>query len=654
MHSNIAPSPRPPVVLAMFALTLAFTALLAGCSAMQDVSSPGAQRGVAFSGNVHGGQQPVTGSHVYLYSAGVTGYGSAATSMLMTGGPGTAADTNGNNYVTTDANGNFSIAGDFTCSNSLSQVYLLAVGGNPGLTAGTTNSAITLIAAIGNCSSITTATVVDVNEVSTAAAVTALQQFMVDSTHIGSSTTNAAGIANAFLSVQNMVTLATGSARSANLLGTGAFPQSKLNTLADILSPCINSAGPSSSACSSLFSAVTPSGGTMPADVAKAMLLIAQNPTHNTGGIFGLIDANAPFAPTLSAAPNDYTLGMTYTGGGLTSPGDVAIDANGAAWMTNCPSCNSVAGTDSIVGFGPQGAILTGSTGYTTNIHMPQGVAFDSTGDLWSTNLASGTAPDQIVRMTPAGTVTSGFPFNDSTLSRPVGIATDGSNSAWVTNQTADTIVKITSAGTRTLAPVTSPGFSAPTGVGIDGIGVIFAAGSGSNSILKFDTNGNILSGSGAGYTGAGLAAPIGVSLDNADNVWTIDNQSNAVSILYGASGTAVSPSAGYTLGLYQAAIIAIDGLSTAWIANCRGFCGAGSQFPDDVVHLNSSGAVLSGQNGYQDTHFATVGATAIDASGNLWVTNNSGASITELLGVAAPIKTPITAGASNSIGSRP
>jgi len=284
-----------------------------------------------------------------------------------------------------------------------------------------------------------------------------------------------------------MVTLATGTARTTNLLGTGAFPQAKLNTLADILSPCINSAGPSSRACSNLFAAVKPSGATAPGDVAKAMLLIAQNPINSV--IFGLIDANAPFAPALSTAPNDYTLGITYTGGGLTNPGDVVLDASGAAWIANCPTCNGIAGTDSVVAFGPQGAILTGATGYTTNIHRPQGLAFDSTGDLWSANLAAGPQPDQIVRMTPAGAVTPGFPFNDSTISTPVGIATDSTSSAWITNQTANSVVKISSAGIRTLAPVTQPGFSAPSGVGIDGIGVIFAA----IAVAGLDTAGDSL-----------------------------------------------------------------------------------------------------------------------------------------------------------------
>jgi hypothetical protein len=32
----------------------------------------------------------------------------------------------------------------------------------------------------------------------------------------------------------------------------------------------------------------------------------------------------------------------------------------------------------------------------------------------------------------------------------------------------------------------------------------------------------------------------------------------------------------------------------------------------------------------------------AIDSSGNVWVTNETGDSVTELIGVAAPVKTPL------------
>jgi hypothetical protein len=120
------------------------------------------------------------------------------------------------------------------------------------------------------------------------------------------------------------------------------------------------------------------------------MLLIAQNPGSNVNNLFNLIDSNAPFQPILSGPPNDYTVGVTYTGGGLTSPGDVVIDSLGDAYTANCPNCTIGSGTDSIVGFGPQGAILLGANGFTTDIHLPQGIAVDEENAIWAVNDASG------------------------------------------------------------------------------------------------------------------------------------------------------------------------------------------------------------------------------------------------------------------------
>lgn len=86
---------------------------------------------MALHGSVHGGQQPVTGATIQLYSAGLTGYGSAATSLIPISaqvpfsGPGTGA--------LTDGNGGFQISGDYTCPSATSQVYITSTGGNPGL-----------------------------------------------------------------------------------------------------------------------------------------------------------------------------------------------------------------------------------------------------------------------------------------------------------------------------------------------------------------------------------------------------------------------------------------------------------------------------------------------------------------------------------------
>jgi len=93
------------------ALALAAGVLgLSGCTAnFGDVATSGPAAvsavGAAIQGNVHGGQQPVTGATIQLYAVGTSGYGSAATPLLT-------------KTVTTDQNGGFSISGDYTCPSS--------------------------------------------------------------------------------------------------------------------------------------------------------------------------------------------------------------------------------------------------------------------------------------------------------------------------------------------------------------------------------------------------------------------------------------------------------------------------------------------------------------------------------------------------------
>ena len=133
--------------------------LLSGCS-LSVTSAPTANAGVAISGKVMGGQQVIAGAHIYLFAADTTGYGgqgiaasssNASVSLLTSSGPGTTLDTsggptNGDYYVTSDTNGLFSITGDYSCTSG-QQVYLYALGGNPGSGA---NSAAGLLEVLGN------------------------------------------------------------------------------------------------------------------------------------------------------------------------------------------------------------------------------------------------------------------------------------------------------------------------------------------------------------------------------------------------------------------------------------------------------------------------------------------------------------------------
>ena len=122
--------------------TLSLPLLLTGC-ALTNTATPTTSAGALLKGNVHGGQQPVTGAHVYLFAANTTGYGQPSVSLLNANTDGT--DSLGS-YVLTDTNGGFSITGDYNCTAS-SQVYLLATGGNPGLPNNQTNPNLALMTA---------------------------------------------------------------------------------------------------------------------------------------------------------------------------------------------------------------------------------------------------------------------------------------------------------------------------------------------------------------------------------------------------------------------------------------------------------------------------------------------------------------------------
>jgi len=76
---------------------------------------------------------------------------------------------------------------------------------------------------------------------------------------------------------------------------------------------------------------------------------------------------------------------------------------------------------------------------------------------------------------------------------------------------------------------------------------------------------------------------------------------------------------------------IAIDSSGNKWTANSTG-----------VAEINNLGAVISPITGFVDPNNNEPFAVAIDASGNVWVTNTGNNSLSEFVGVAGPVKTPV------------
>ena len=72
-------------------------------------------------------------------------------------------------------------------------------------------------------------------------------------------------------------------------------------------------------------------------------------------------------------------------------------------------------------------------------------------------------------------------------------------------------------------------------------------------------------------------------------------------------------------------------------------------------MRIAANGTMLTPASGYLNAGFNSPFAQAIDASGNLWVANGVGGNIVEMVGVAAPVKTPVVAAVTGDLlGQRP
>jgi hypothetical protein len=615
-------------------------------------TAAGSVPGAALHGMVHGGQQPIVGAKVYLYAANTTGYGNSAVSLLESGN-GTVADGNGNYYYPTQSGGTFSITGDFTCPSAGSQVYLYALGGDPGLGDGT-NAAIGMMAALGTCGSLSSAPYVVINEVSTIATAYAISGFAVDATHVSSSSSTlatATDVPNAFAAVINLESLGRGVALTTTPNGNGTVPQSEINTLADILGACVNSAGPSSTPCATLFSNAM-NGNSAPVETATAAINIAHNPGANVPTLFGVVPTNLPFQPTLLYAPNDFTIAITYTGGGLDgsglAPGGVAIDAAGNVWVPNY-------GSSSLTEFTSNGVPKTGSPFSAAGLDNPTSVAIDTYGSAWVANFNG----DDLSEFNAQGQKISGPPgFTGGGLNNPYGIAIDVTGNAWAANNGGNSLSEFESNASGGLALSGSSGYggqvlAGPAGIAADTSGDVWTADYlGAKGALGEAVPSNL-----AGqpptvtlYSGAGLNAPYGVAIDGSGNVWATNRGGSGSLSELSSTGTAVSGTKGYTGGgLNNPYGIAIDGAGNVWAANNGGDS-------DSVSEFSNAGVAISGVNGYVNLGMFSPYGIAVDGSGNVWVAGDDDSGpLTEFVGASVPVVTPLAAGETyKELGSKP
>lgn len=586
---------------------------LTGCGgAVNSKSNTNGYQGSGFSGKALVGQQPLIGASVDLYAAGTSGNGANGVGLLS-------------NALITDSTGTFSVPAGYDCPSADSQIYLVARSGEPGSAASADNDSIALLTALGACNEAASASPVVINEVTTAAAVYALAQFLSAGGNLGASSTNTVGLKNAVATAQALANIGKGSSPGPAFAANGSSPAAQINTLANLLNACAASTA-SGSACSALFSATATSSGA-PVNTLDAALNLARNPAQNVATLYALASADSTFAPTLAAQPSDWTLFINYTGGGMNRPTSVgvdgtgniwvanysnvaslfsplgtpliaqgitgsglgysfglAVDANNNAWITNYPSPYGSGNSVSV--FNESGTPLSGSSGYFAGTNsFPTGVAIDTDGSAWVVDWGE----SFLSHLSSSGQLLSGASGYTSTqLIDPVNAAIDTSHNVWVGNEGGTTVTRVTQDGSQFTSYDCCNG---PEGLAIDQRGNVWVTNFYGNSISEISSAGVVLSN--GGFTSSNLDGPDGIAIDGAGTVWICSYHGASLTELAGATaanpGSAVSPAGG----------------------------------------LGADAALLEAYS------------IVIDASGNLWVSNYGSNTLTQLIGLAAPVRTP-------------
>ena len=486
--------------------------LLSGCALNSTATSATATSeggAIHLQGTVHGGQQALGHALIQLYQVGVgtvagsAGYSAKASPLIST-----------SVYSTTDGKGSFSITGDYSCSTG-SQVYLTATGGSIDGTTTNTNPNITLMAALGSCSSLLASantSFIFVNEVSTVAAAYALAQFSTKSTfgtalsalpgsstvapadNIATSSSNAQGVINAMAVAQVMANyysatgFPNGNSPGNNANGTASVEYWTVNTIADILAACVNSGvttlstSGDGSVCGTIYQYTTPAGKTAPADTFQAALYMALYPgdsnllsgTYPGSNLTSQISPVAPFQPYVAPDGtnnfiNDWTIGISYqpvvpstTTTLISEPYMLAVDSVGNVWSYNLSTAK------------PSFVLETDPTGNPV-------LAAPTPGATTCATTPCTTADYQITSYRKYGGTGSITMSLQTGGGNAIGLAIDPSNNVWVPDRTGKYIFFVPGSGSGSTANGgylngAAEGYQVTTGapivVAVDGNGV--------------------------------------------------------------------------------------------------------------------------------------------------------------------------------------
>ncbi|MHB1757770.1 MAG: virginiamycin B lyase family protein [Leptospirillum sp.] len=538
----------------------------------------------------------VLGGSVGIQGSAVTLYAAGTGSPVSLGTANTSAD------------GSFSIKYNSPASGTV--LYVQAIGGRIGSTA---NPLIHLVGVAGSVGSSTFQSYVTLNEVSTVVADRAFYASFKSTGALSGSTTALSG---ALSTLQSLINTKTG---AITVTGTTL---STLEQHANIVGACVNV----SSECTTEGTTLAVSGTVDSFSILYTFhgTTLTDNQTIDMNTVLSDTSSQDPFPAENTLPTPPYTIGgttyqtdtvvthgsscspactFTSNANAFSNPNGIAMDSSGNVWVINY-------GNSSV------SEIPAGSTTANPAIQLPsgggpqQGVAVDSSGNVWVPNTALNTVYE-INGVSYALTEITGF-------SHPAGIAVDGSGNIWVANNGGGTVSEI-NGGTHAVTNIN--GFNAPYGIAVDSSGNIWVTDSGSHTVSEIN------GGTHAVTSITGFNVPHGIAVDGSGNIWVANSGGNSVSEIPVGSTTAntpiLLPSGAEPDG------IAVDGSGNIWVANAG---------------LDSVSEILAGGTTVHQTFVVGSGpqGIAVDGAGNVWAANTNNSFISELIGGAAPTTQPI------------
>jgi Dockerin type I domain/NHL repeat len=309
-------------------------------------------------------------------------------------------------------------------------------------------------------------------------------------------------------------------------------------------------------------------------------------------------------------------------------------------------------------------------TGSAARFSFPRGVASDSSGNVYVADTDNST----IRKITPAGGVTtlaslagsSGSADGTGSAARfrfPQGVATDSSGNVYVADTVNSTIRKTTPAGAvTTLAGLaasfgsadgtgSAARFAFPRGVAIDGSGSVYVADTDNSTIRKITPAGGVttlagLAGVFGNADGPGSAArfgfPIGVATDSSGNVYVADNFNHTIrKITPAAAVTTLAGLAGSTGSADGTGSAARFNFPRGVATDSSGNVYVGDESNQTIRKITPAGAVttlagLAGASGSADgtgsaARFFNPSGVATDSSGNVYVADRDNHTIRKI-----------------------